>query len=145
MRRFKTVETSRSIVLFCRLVKLGKPCTAKSMCCSARTANLIKTVLTNKFVASSGAPFDFPRLFICDDKRGHMYHKCTTPNDIDLGDLKTIEQIEALMTYVGRTKRGGETKSTTVKSDEFSFDLKDAQKIVLARSGKELTLKIIFR
>lgn len=145
MRRFKTVETSKSIVLFCRLVKLGKPCTAKAMCCSARTAHLIKTVLTNRFVASSGAPFDFPRLFICDDKRGHMYHKCTTPNDIDLGDLKTIEQIESLMTYVGRTKRGGETKSTAVKDGDFSFSLKDAKNIVITRSGKELTLKIIFR
>lgn len=105
MRQFDIKNTSRSVLLFCRLVKMGRSCTAHAMGANSRAASLLKTVLRNSFSVKNGAPFDFPRLFICDDINKQLYHKCTTPNDIDLGDLETIRKIQALMTYVGREER----------------------------------------
>lgn len=105
MRQFNLNKTAKSVTLFCRLVKLGKSCTANAMDASGRTASLLKMVLRNSFSTKNGAPFDFPRLFICDDINKQLYHKCTTPNDVDLSDLETIRKIQALMTYVGREER----------------------------------------
>lgn len=105
MRQFTLGKTAQSVLLFCRLVKMGQSCTARAMDASGRNAALLKTVLRNSFSTKNGAPFDFPRLFICDDIQKQLYHKCTTPNDVDLGDLETIRKIQTLMTYVGRKER----------------------------------------
>jgi hypothetical protein len=114
------------------------------MCCSNRTARLIKLVLTHKFIASAGAPYDFPKLFICDDVHKQLYHKSTTPNDVELSDLKTIEIIKSLMTYIGREERQKDTETTHIGKDDFSFSLKGAKDIIITKKGNELVLKFIF-
>lgn len=138
MRQLDINKTAKSVVLFCRLVKLGHPCTAKSMCNSARNARLLKTVLTHKFTKESGAPYDFPRLFICDDKRGQLFHKCTTPNGIDLGDLSTISVIQSLMTYIAREEREKISSdklnkmTNTQKQLSIKYDIETIAKIEVA-------------
>lgn len=130
MRQFNLNKTAKSVTLFCRLVKLGKSCTANAMDASGRTASLLKMVLRNGFSTKNGAPFDFPRLFICDDIHKQLYHKCTTPNDVDLSDFETIRKIQALMTYVGRKERerkervsGEKINSPDVQSLLMQIDL----------------------
>lgn len=140
MRQFNLNKTAKSVTLFCRLVKLGKSCTANAMDASGRTASLLKMVLRNSFSTKNGAPFDFPRLFICDDIQKQLYHKCTTPNDVDLSDLETIRKIQALMTYVGREERkrkekvsGDGATSNDVKSLLMQIDL--SKPFVLKSAG----------
>ena len=140
MRQFNLAKTAKSVTLFCRLVKLGKPCTANAMDASGRTASLLKAVLRNGFSTKNGAPFDFPRLFICDDIQKQLYHKCTTPNDIDLSDLETIRKIQALMTYVGRKERerkervsGREVNDDNIHSFFMEIDL--SKPFVLKSNG----------
>lgn len=151
MRQFKQAEISKGIILFCRAVKLGRSCTSKELCLSTRNARLLKTVLTHKFSKSSGAPYDFPRLFICDNKHLNLYHKCTTPNDIDLSDLKTVEMIMSLTTYVGRQeyykpvkKKDGLVADKVLTSDDISFSLKKAKDIIITKSKNEFSIRIIF-
>jgi len=152
MRQFNLGKTAKSVILFCRLVKIGQSCTAKAMDTSGRTASLLKMVLRNNFYTKNGAPFDFPRLFICDDIQKQLYHKCTTPNDVDLSDLETIRKIQALMTYVGRKERERREKvssekvtSNDVKSLLMPIDL--SKPFVLKSAGiknGKLLLSITF-
>ena len=106
MKSWNIKEISAAVAVFCHRVMLGQSCHAEDLGMNYRAAQLLKIVLTHKFSKKKGHPKDFPRLFIMDDKKHQLYHKVTTPNDIDLSDLHTIEDIAKLMTYVGRTKRG---------------------------------------
>ena len=140
MRQFNLNNTSRSVLLFCRLVKLGKSCTANAIDANGRTAALLKAVLRNSFSTKNGAPFDFPRLFVCDDIQKQLYHKCTTPNDVDLSDLETIRKIQALMTYVGRKERERKERASGEKVNvedihSFSMEIDLSKPFVLKSNG----------
>jgi hypothetical protein len=106
MKTFNLKEISNAIAIFCHRVKLGQSCYAEDLHLNNRAAQLLKIALTSKFSKSKRHPFDFPRLFILDDKKHQLYHKVTTPNDVDLSNIGTVKDIITLMTFVGRTKRG---------------------------------------
>lgn len=113
MKTFNLKEIGNAIAIFCHRVKLGQSCYAADLHLNNRAAQLLKIVLTNKFCKSKGHPMDFPKLFIMDDKKYQLYHKVTTPNDVNLGDMDTVRDIVSLMTFVGRTKRGVAKKEET--------------------------------
>ena len=113
MKTFNLKEISGAIAIFCHRVKLGQSCYAEDLHLNNRAAQLLKIVLMSKFSKSKGHPLDFPRLFIMDDKKHQLYHKVTTPNDIDLSNIGTVKDIIELMTFVGRTKRGVVKKEET--------------------------------
>jgi len=143
MRTYKKQQIGKAVILFCRLVKMGYGCSAKSLDLNFRQAQLLRIVLSSRFSRRSGAPLDFPRLFICDDKERHYFHKNSTPNNIDLSDTNTIEDIISLMSYVNASLK---SKAKVEKVDDSSIiDFSLPHKLeVLEKKGKEIILKVIF-
>ena len=112
MRTYNINEIKAGVASFCHRVKCGLAITADSIGLSGRNAHLLKVVMTHKFDTKNGAPLNFPRLFIPDDEARGLYHKNTTPNDIDLSDLETIRLIMKLMTYVFAKERNSKKDET---------------------------------
>ena len=121
MRQYNQMQIRAGIIQFCRKVKFHHPATAKAIGLSNRQAHLLKEVLCHKFSKNDGAPFDFPKLFICEDVRKALYHKNSTPNDIDLSDLNTVLRIIKLMSYVSRQEKNSKNgKSGETHHIDFS-------------------------
>lgn len=109
------------IIQFCRNVKFHNPATAKAIGLSNRQAHLLKEVLSHKFSKNDGAPFDFPKLFICDNPKKGLYHLNSTPNDVDLSKLATVIDICTLMSYVSRREKNSKNgKSGETHHIDFS-------------------------
>lgn len=124
MMTYDLKEISGAIAIFCHRVMLGQTCYANEIHLNNRAAQLLKIVLTSKFSKAKGHPIDFPKLFILDDKKRQLYHKVTTPNKIELGDVDTVRDIITLMTFVGRTKRNVEKKEETKVFESSCFGSK---------------------
>ena len=129
MKTFELHKVRRSVAIFCHQVKVGGNCTSSKLDCTNKMFKVLTTVLTHKFSVKNGDPIDFPKLFICDDEKKGLYHKNTTPNDIELQDLNTIVCILRLMTYVSRQLNcAKKEKNKTIES--YSFELSKIKKVV---------------
>lgn len=148
MRTFNIGRIQRAIILFSRNAKMQIPCTAQSLGLSSRAASVFKTVMTRCFYSDNNQPYEFPRLFTCNDERHQLYRKLSTKTDIDLGDVETVRVIAKLMSYVSsceRKKREAGSVSSSVRTDDVSIiHLADIKDIVISRGKGSITLKIIF-
>lgn len=140
MRQYDINEIKRGVILFCRKAKYGESVTAESLGLSGRQTHLLKIVLTHKFSIEKGAPIDFPKLFICDDKNRGFYHKNTTPNDTDLSSLDTIFKITKLMTYVSGQERISQHEE---KTDDAILDFSRPHTMEIVRT-KGMDVTVIF-
>ena len=141
MRQYNHLVISAGITRFCRKAKYHHPATAKAIGLSNRQAHLLKEVLTHKFHKSMGAPFDFPKLFICDDIRKGFYHKNSTPNDIDLSDINTVLRIMALMTYVSRREKCSKNEK---QEDEIRLDFSRPHTMKVLRTAENGDVVVVF-
>lgn len=140
MRTYNTLTIRDGIIRFCRKVKFGHPVTAKSIGLSSRQTHLLKEVLTHKFSKSLGAPFDFPKLFICDNAHKGLYHKNSTPNDVDLSNLCTVVNITELMTYVSQEKRSKNEK----QEDDTRLDFTRPHTMKVLRADRNGDVVVVF-
>lgn len=88
-----------------------------------------------------GAPFDFPKLFICDDIRKGLYHKNSTPNDIDLSDINTVFRIMELMTYVSRREKCSKNEK---QEDETRLDFSRPHTMKVLRTDENGDVVVVF-
>lgn len=141
MRQYNHLVISAGITRFCRKVKFHHPATAKAIGLTNRQAHLLKEVLTHKFHKSMGAPFDFPKLFICDDIRKGLYHKNSTPNDIDLSDINTVFPIMELMTYVSRREKCSKNEK---QEDDTRLDFSRPHTMKVLRADENGDVVVVF-
>ena len=143
MRTYNINEIKTGVASFCHRVKCGLAITADSIGLSNRNAHLLKVVMTHKFNTKSGAPLNFPRLFIPDDEARGFYHKNTTPNNIDLSDLETIRLIMKLMTYVFTKERNSKQNETA--ADDIQLDLTQPHTVEIIKvKGQDVICRFHF-